>query len=469
MTRARAIELATAYFDEGRFTADLARRVAIPTESQNPDRAAALHDYLEREIRPCLEDLGYACRMEANPVAGMGPFLLAERHEGDELPTVLTYGHGDVIRGQDESWRPGLSPWELRQEGERMYGRGTADNKGQHSINLAALACVIAARGRLGFNSRILIETGEETGSPGLHEIARRHGERLRADILVGSDGPRVRRDCPTIVMGTRGALNFDLAIELREGGHHSGNWGGLLANPGVILANAIASIIDAKGQVKIAELKPGGGIPNSVRNALARVRLESGEGAPEVNEWWGEAGLTPVERVFAWNTFEVLAFKTGNPDRPVNAIPPSARAHCQIRFVKGSDEKDFLPAIRRHLDRHGFQAVQVSAARDVYFPATRLDPEHPWALWCRDSIRRTTGTEPDVVPNLGGSLPNDVFTDLLGMPTLWIPHSYGACSQHAPNEHLLAPLAREGLAIMAGIFWDLGEPGLPARSDAAV
>ena len=125
----------------------------------------------------------------------------------------------------------------LTERGERLYGRGVADNKGQHSINLAALAVVLAERGRLGFNSTILLETGEEIGSPGLREFCERNGERLGADLLLASDGPRLRPDRPTLYMGSRGALNFDLNVELREDGHHSGNWGGLLANPGIILA----------------------------------------------------------------------------------------------------------------------------------------------------------------------------------------------------------------------------------------
>jgi hypothetical protein len=79
---------------------------------------------------------------------------------------------------------------------------------------------------------------------------------------------------------------------------------------------------------------------------------------------------------------------------------------------------------------------------------------------WARDSIVRSTGQRPDVLPNLAGSLPNDVFADLLGLPTLWVPHSYPACAQHAPNEHLLAPVVREGLQVMAGLYWDLGEAG---------
>ena len=77
------------------------------------------------------------------------------------------------------------------------------------------------------------------------------------------------------------------------------------------------------------------------------------------------------------------------------------------------------------------------------------------------------TGTPPAILPNLGGSLPNDCFADVLGLPTIWVPHSYPACSQHAPNEHMLARVAREGLQIMTGLFWDLGASGTPAGTAA--
>ena len=96
---------------------------------------------------------------------------------------------------------------------------------------------------------------------------------------------------------------------------------------------------------------------------------------------------------------------------------------------------------------------------------ATRLPPDDPWVEWALDSLRQTTGKKPDLLPNLGGSIPNHVFMDILGMPTIWIPHSYSGCSQHAPNEHLLASVAREALQIMAGLFWDLGENGATVRS----
>ncbi len=466
-SRHAAIAAAAAWFDAGALLADLRRRVGIRTESQNPERAAELLRYLTEEIGPAVERLGFRRTLWDNPVAGAPPMLFAERSEDPSLPTVLIYGHGDVVAGHDSQWTGGRSPWDVTEAGERWYGRGTADNKGQHTINLAALGQVLAARGRLGFNAKLLLEMGEEVGSPGLRRTCEARAQSLRADVLIASDGPRLRSDRPTLFLGSRGAFNFDLVVDLREGAHHSGNWGGLLVNPGVVLANAIASMIDARGRILVAGLRAPP-IPPSVRRALEDIEPGEPDG-PAIDANWGEPGLAPAERVFGWNALEVLAFRTGNPDRPVNAIPPRANAHLQLRFVAGCDWSTFIPAMRTHLDLLGFAKVQVRQADAEPMAATRLDPDHPWVHWAAASIAATTGAPPAILPNLGGSLPNDCFAEVLGLPTLWVPHSYPACSQHAPDEHLLARVAREGLGIMTGLFWDLGEPGsAPARERAA-
>lgn len=468
-TRNGALERAEKYFDTGRFVADLQRRVAIPTSSQEKDSMPALQRYLAGEMSESLKKLGYDCEVLPNPHAEYGPFLIARRIEGPAKLTVLTYGHGDVVRGQQDEWRSGLSPWKVVIDGDRLYGRGTADNKGQHTINIAALACVLAERGSLGFNSTILIETGEEVGSPGLPEFCKANALKLKADVLISSDGPRIDRCRPTIFGGTRGAARFNLSVKYREGGHHSGNWGGLLANPGIVMAHALATITDERGQIKVPEWRPKS-LTNAVRAALADVHIDAGENAVQIDPEWGENSLTPVERVFGWNSFEVLAFKTGNPDRPEGAIPPSATACCQLRFVVGTDPHDIVPALRRHLAKHGFGKIEVEEVGGAAaMKATRLDPDSPWSKFAGASIEKTVGKSPNILPNIGGALPNDVFTDILAMPTLWVPHSYAACSQHAPDEHLLAPVAREGLRLMTGLFWDLGaQEWLPTPGQAA-
>ncbi|MCF8468482.1 MAG: M20 family metallopeptidase [Sneathiella sp.] len=466
MNREDAIAGIEKYFDQGLFYNDLARRIAIPSTSQDADKRPALYDYLEKEIGPSLQKIGYQTSIFENPDPNGGPLLIAERHEGEGLPTVLTYGHGDVVRGHEGKWRDGRSPWVLEKEGDRWYGRGTADNKGQHSINMAALAQVIETRGHLGFNSRILIETSEETGSSGLREFCASHRGALTADVLLGSDGPRVSPDAPTLFMGTRGAINFKLSINLRDGGHHSGNWGGLLSSASIRLANAISSIVDKKGRILIDELKPAE-ILASVRKALKNCPIDGGDNAPEIDPDWGEPGLSPAEKVFAWNSFEVLAMQAGDPQKVVNAVPPNATAWCQIRFTADRDPNTFLPAIRKHLDKQGFNDIMVGQdGNDFMMQATRLLPDHPWVKWAAASVETTLKKAPVLLPNLGGSLPNDVFSDVIGMPTIWIPHSYAACSQHAPNEHVLASIMREGLQIMTGLFWDMGSGTTPQNTN---
>lgn len=464
MSRETAIAKAHAYVDDGQFEREIAHRVSFRTESQKKESLGELVRYLDEEIIPSFEAMGFSCRKFDNPIEGLGPFLLAERHEGADLPTVLGYGHGDVIRGQETLWSKGKGPWITARDGDRLYGRGTADNKGQHTVNMAATRCVLETRGKLGYNAKFLIEMGEECGSLGLREIVEANLDAFTADVFIGSDGPRANPDRPTLTLGARGAMNFDLLVDLRKGGHHSGNWGGLIADPAIILSNAIATIAGPSGEILIDEWLPPP-MPKSVKDALADIEIEAGAGAPEIDEDWGAPGLSPAERVYGWNSFAVLAMTSGQPEAPVNAISPNARAHCQLRFFAGTNMDDILPALRRHLDKHGFADVQVlppPKANDGAFNASRTDPEHPWTIWVCKSMERTDGKRPVVIPSMGGSICNDIFTDVLNVPAIWIPHSYAACSQHAPDEHVLMPTIRSAMEIMTGLYWDLGENGTP-------
>ncbi|MFK7859295.1 MAG: M20 family metallopeptidase [Granulosicoccus sp.] len=457
MTRHDAIKHATDYLDSGRLLSELAKLVSYPTESQNPARAEILVHYLQEAIQPRLEAMGFDCALYDNPITTVvgGPFLLGTRIEDTALPTVLTYGHGDVIWGQDNDWREGLTPFELVEEGDHLYGRGSADNKVQHLINIAALECVLSVRGKLGFNIKIVMEMSEEIGSPGLAQMMDTHREAMQADVLIASDGPRLSAERPTMFMGSRGGLGFDLVVDLRKGAHHSGNWGGLLADPAIILIQALSSITDARGQLQIPEWRPTSLTP-ALRDALSKLPVGTDE-EPTVDEDWGEEDLSPAERAYGWNSFTIQAMKSGIPEAPVNAIAPKAWARCQLRYVVGTRSQDILPSLRLHLDARGFDMVRIQPLDKGLFNATRLDPDHPWVIYVRDSLKATTGKDPHVLPNLAGSLPNDCFADVLGIPTIWIPHSYLGCNQHAPDEHVLKTICRESMQVMAGLFWDIG------------
>ena len=228
-------------------------------------------------------------------------------------------------------------------------------------------------------------------------------------------------------------------------------------------LAHAIACLVGPTGQIRVPDLVPPE-LPAPVRRALADCPVEGGSDGPALEPWWGEPGLSPAERVFGWSSLEVLAFETGTPAAPVNAIPGRAWARLQLRFVVGVDPDGVLAAVRRHLERQGLGRVEVRPTGDELFRATRLDPEDPWVTFAARSLARTLSQEPAILPNLGGSLPNDAFSEILGLPTIWVPHSYPGCSQHAPDEHLPVAIAREGLEMMAGLYWDLGDGATPVE-----
>ena len=333
---------------------DLARLVAMPTESQNPERAPVLAAVSRNGDAPLLEKLGFTCRILNHPRA-KGPFLFAQRIEDPSLPTIFGYGHGDVIRGLDAQWSEGLSPWTLTERGDRWYGRGVVDNKGQHVININALRAVLETRGKLGFNAKYLIEMGEECGSPGLRELCTEQAELFKADVLIGSDGPRLNAERPTVFLGSRGGVTFDLTINAREGGHHSGNWGGILSDPAIQLAHAIASIASPTGQIRIHEWVPKE-LPAPVRKALADCEIDGGPDGPTIDPNWGEPGLSPAEQVFGWCSFDVLAMKSGVPETPgqrraaerLGALPaPLRRRHRPERRAAGAAPPSQAPRLR--------------------------------------------------------------------------------------------------------------------------
>lgn len=454
--RERALALASEHLNSGEFLRVLDRRIGQRTESQNPECAGPLRAYLTDEVQPTLKALGFTSRLLENPQPGKPPLLLAERLEHPQALTLLTYGHGDVTSGQDELWQQGTQPWQISVKEGRIYGRGTADNKGQHSINLAALAAVLEAReGRLGYNLKIIFEMSEEVGSPGLEQACREHAGELSANLFLASDGPRVRHDLPTLFLGSRGVCQFRLVVDTGNGNRHSGNWGGIIRNPAVVLSHVLSTLISARGELLLDFMRPPA-IPAHVAELVRDLPVGGESFDPALDPQWGEAHLTTGEKLFGCNTLEIVGLSGGSTVKPVGAIPGRAEAICQLRFVQGTDWQVLEQRLRAHLDAAGFADVQVQI--DGGYAATRLDPRHPWVGFVQRSVSQSLGQAVSILPNLGGTIPNHCFADVLGLPTVWLPHSYPSCKQHAPDEHLLHSVVEQGLKAATGLFWDLGE-----------
>ena len=259
--------------------------------------------------------------------------------------------------------------------------------------------------------------------------------------MLIASDGPRLRPQQPTLYLGTRGAMNFEMTADFRAGGHHSGNWGGLISNPGIVLAHAIASITDARGTIRVPEWRPTTLTP-SVRDALKGLVIDGGEQGPEVEPDWGEPG--PHARRARLRLVQLRGARVRDrQSRPAGERHPAEgdRVSASCASWSACEPEEILPALRRHLDRLGFQKVQVKPSREECLPATRLDPDHPWVRWAGGVGRAHHGTEARRSCRTSAARCRTTSSrTTLGLPTVWVPHSYASCSQHAPNEHLLAP-----------------------------
>ncbi|NVK28213.1 MAG: M20 family metallopeptidase [Flavobacteriia bacterium] len=453
--RQLALDYAVQNIADGQFFETLQRRVAYQSESQNPDALPELARYLSEEILPYLEMLGFHCDIFDNPIAGCPPLLIGTRIEDPSLPTLLTYGHGDVTNGQAERWQTGTHPWQLTQHGDQLFGRGTADNKGQHTINLMALEAVLKVRkGKLGYNLKVLFEMSEEVGSKGLEQFCQLHKEALNADLFLASDGPRLNAKTPTIFLGSRGVWQFRLRCKTDNGARHSGNWGGIITNTAIRLQHALATLVSPQGKVIPDCLRAP--FPEGLTAEMMRALPVGGyAGDPELNDNWGEPQLSLGERLFGCNTLEVIALGAGDVNKPIGAIPDLAEAVCHLRTVPGTDH-NIVENLSAYLKEKGFADIEVIV--EGGYSATRLDPNHPWVSFVQSSMNASLGQETTVLPNLGGTIPNHCFADVLGLPTVWMPHSYPSCKQHAPDEHLLVSVAEQGLAAAAGVFWDLAD-----------
>ncbi|MEO3388499.1 M20/M25/M40 family metallo-hydrolase [Mesorhizobium sp. CAU 1741] len=461
--RHQACSEARGSLDEGDFLATLERLVAIPTESQHPEQRHELLRYMSDGVGPLLADMGFDLQSFDVDDPARIPCLLGTRIESETLPTVMIYGHGDVVRGLPDQWRDGLDPWRLERQGDKLYGRGTVDNKGQHLIALQALRAVLQVRGSLGFNVKFFLDMGEEVGSPGLRSVLSRHREACSADVFIAFDGPRLAVGAPEINLGARGVCNLDLVVRLREGTHHSGHWSGLLADPSILLAHALASILSKEGEILVPGWTPKQ-IPPAVRQACATLELEE-QDHPKTEPWWGERGLSRAERIFAWTGVCVLAMQSGRPEAPIHAVQGEARARVSIRHTTDVPSSTFAPALRAHLVANGHGHVEVHEINDDdQFQPARTDPRHPWVRRIAASMAITAGRPIHVIPNNSAGNPSSLFEEELGVPTIWIPYSYPGCEQHGPNEHALVPLLAEGLELTAGIWWDFGDPEFLAR-----
>jgi acetylornithine deacetylase/succinyl-diaminopimelate desuccinylase-like protein len=420
--------------------ATLLESVRIPSVSLTGQGIAEAVAFLRAKL------LAWGFEVEVHETESQ-PIVYAEIGPKDAAFTWLTYGHYDVYPADasEKGWR--TNPFEPVVEGDRIWGRGAGDNKGQHLALLGAIALYRELHGELPIRIKVILEGDEETGSKPLPEFVARNKDRLAADLVVYSDGPMYPNDQPALLMGVRGNLGIEFHATGAKRNLHSGAYGGVAPNPTLDLIHLLAEMVDRDGKL----LVPGAGyadvtITPSEAAAVRRIPLdlagvEASIGVmPTVTD-----AATFHERLMLRPAFNVSGFTagyTGGGQKTI--IFKEALAKADLRLVGGQDPAAVIAAIRQFASDRGYASIEIRELKST--PPSRTSLDDPFVPMVRKAVAEGFGREPLVVPSLGGTTPDFVFTKLLGLPSIVVPLAPYDENNHAPNESTKVSLYLAGI-----------------------
>ncbi|HEY3993077.1 MAG TPA: M20/M25/M40 family metallo-hydrolase [Ktedonobacteraceae bacterium] len=420
-----------------------------------------LVDYLRKpSISAYGEGIGEVAEYIANVMRRMGlsvkimptsgwPMVFGEYTVRPDAPTVLLYGHYDVQPPDPlEAWT--TPPFEPTVREGRLYARGVGDNKGQHFAQLMALETLLACRGTLPCNIKVLLEGEEEVGSPHMPEFIREHSAELQADLVIISDGPVHESGRSIISFGVRGVLDLELRARGANRDVHSGNWGGIVPNPLWTLVHLLASMKNERGEITIDGFYENVQPQNELeRAALAQLPIDIAQIKQSLDlqrlDEPQERGY--FERLSAWPTLTINGIHGGYGGPGAKTVlPHEAIAKCDIRLIEAQTAEEILAKVKAHVQRH---APEVSVTSHGAMDPSKTPLDSPFTEVLREAITAAQGEEPLLVPAMGGSLPNYAFTKTLDIPAFGVPYANADEANHAPNENM--EVARFFMGIKTG------------------
>ena len=462
MTTPPTIDLSDifAYIDQHAqtFLARLIDYVRRPSISAYGEGIGEVAEYIANVLR----QMGLSARIL--PTAGW-PMVLGEYIAWPGAPTVLLYGHYDVQPPDPlEEWI--TPPFEPTVRDGRLYARGVGDNKGQHFAQLMALESLLACRGTLPCNVKVLLEGEEEVGSPHMPEFIREYRDELRADLVIVSDGPVHESGRSVISFGVRGVLDIELRARGANQDVHSGNWGGIVPNPLWTLVHLLATMKNTRGEITIDgfydNVQP---LSDLERAALANLPID----VEQVKQTLDLARLDEpqergyFERLSAWPTLTINGIHGGyGGPGSKTVLPHEAVAKCDIRLVEAQTAEEILAKVKAHVQRH---APEVSVMSHGAMDPSKTSLDSSFVEPIRRAIVAAQSTEPLLVPAMGGSLPNYVFTKTLGIPAFGVPYANADEANHAPNENMEVARFFMGIKTGAAMLSYLGAMDLSTSS----
>jgi acetylornithine deacetylase/succinyl-diaminopimelate desuccinylase-like protein len=446
--------------NQQRHVDELIEALRIPSISADPAYAADVRrnaEYFAAEARK----VGFH-RAEIIETAGH-PAVYAERLVDPALPTALIYGHHDVqpVDPLDE-WRS--PPFEPEVRDGSLYGRGAVDDKGQVWMHLKAVESMLAVRGELPLNLKLIVEGEEESGSVNFEELVLLEQDRLRADILVVSDTSIVAANIPSLCTGLRGLAGVEVHVQGPSLDLHSGRFGGAVANPVAALAEILASLHDpVTRRVTVPGFYDDVREPSAEERALfASVPYDVDEfraEAGDVPATVGEAGWSDRERLWARPTLEFNGIWGGySGPGGKTIIPASAGAKITCRLVPNQDPDRIANLVRDAVLAAAPIGVTVIAEAKPGGRPVVTSIDHPAVVAASRAMAGVFGTTPALTREGGSIPPVESFARLMGLPAVLVGLGLPDDQIHAPNEKFTLDMYFKGIRVVGRLWSELAE-----------
>jgi acetylornithine deacetylase/succinyl-diaminopimelate desuccinylase-like protein len=393
---------------------------------------------------------------EAVPTAGH-PMVLGRWERKPGAPTILLYGHYDVQPPDPlDAW---LSPpFEPTIRDGRIYARGIGDNKGQHFAQLLAIESYLNVHSDLPCNVIFLLEGEEEIGSPHIADFVAAHRDKLKADFVVTADGPIHESGTPTMTYGVRGMACFELRVKHANRDVHSGNFGGVVPNPVWTLVHLLATMKNTAGEITIDGLHEAIVPPTELELAAAArlpLDLDQAKAGLGLNRLDQPTERAYYDRLMFHPTLTINGFHGGYAGPGVKTVLPcDAFVKCDIRLVEAMTPEDVLAKVEAHVKKHAPEVKFIPLGGML---PSRVPMVSPYGAIIRSAIVLAQGVAPLEYPSMGGSLPDYVFTKILGVPAFVVPYANADEANHAPNENMKINCFFKGIRTGAALLERVG------------
>ncbi len=368
------------------------------------------------------------------------PYVYADWLHAPGKPTLLLYAHHDVQPpGRPEVWK--TSPFEPTQVGERLFGRGAADDKAGIIVHTSAIRAYLKVLGKLPLNVKLLIEGEEEIGSEHLEAFLEKYKDKMKADCLVLTDTSNYDVGVPTLTTSLRGLVSLEVTVKVMNQPLHSGMWGGPGPDPVLALSKMLASLTDNEGRIAI---------PGIYDKVLPMTPVESKSLAslnytnddyrkqtglfPEAHIVGGPA--SPQEKITRLPSISVNAIQASSKKDVANIVTSEAWCKVGIRTVPSMDADDVAMKLQAHLAKHAPWGVKVIFDKIQKAPWWTTVPEGRAFEAASKALEKAFG-RPCVFMGLGGSIPFvDPFARVLGgVPALLMGVEDPYTNAHSENE----------------------------------